>query len=454
MAYQTIDPSTGTLVETFENFTDNKLNKALRLANKAFHTWKKSEFHYRSELFRQLASLIEKEKHHHASLITLEMGKPITQSLAEVEKCAWVCRYYADNFPSFLEPKQIDSSALKSIVRFEPLGIIYAIMPWNFPYWQVFRFLAPTLIAGNVGLLKHASNVPMCALAIEKLLLDAGFPSGVFQNLFINYYQSENLIRNPDIKGITLTGSNIAGAKVASMAGQHIKKMVMELGGSDPFIVFEDADVEKAVDTGILSRYLNAGQSCIAAKRFIIHENIFEKFTALFTQRVNEMVMGDPRLPETFIGPMARRELVDEIDRQVIQSINKGAKIITGTSPCDRQDCFCSPVVLTDVPLDSPAACEELFGPVAPFFSFKTTDQAIWLANNTQFGLGAAVWSSDAKKAAMVSHEIFAGTLVINGMVKSEPALPFGGVKDSGYGRELSEFGIREFVNIKTVNIF
>lgn len=454
MAYQTLDPTTGTLVKTFENISDENLEQKLMLADKAFNEWRFMPWQNKQEIFVKLAGILENEKKSHASLITLEMGKPFAQAVSEVEKCAWICRYYAENAENILKPLDLKSTAKQSWVRFEPMGIIYAVMPWNFPYWQVFRFLVPTLISGNVGLLKHASNVPQCADAIEKVLLEAGAPEGIFQNLFIGYGQSENLIKSPLIKGVTLTGSNLAGSRVAELAGKYIKKTVLELGGSDPFIVFDDASLEKSVEMGILSRFLNTGQSCIAAKRFLVQENIYPEFVKLFTDHVGNLVVGDPWQPETFIGPLARKEMVNELVEQVHQSELAGAKVLYGGKALRGDGNFFLPTVIVDAPLDCPVSREELFGPVAPIYKFKTLEEAAVLANDTPFGLGAAIWTRDVNKAMRLSELLLTGTVAINGMVKSEPSLPFGGVKDSGYGRELGEFGIREFLNIKTLNVF
>jgi succinate-semialdehyde dehydrogenase/glutarate-semialdehyde dehydrogenase len=382
------------------------------------------------------------------------MGKPIRQSTAEVEKCAWVCRYYAEKAESFLAPVEMESTARESYIRFDPLGVIFAVMPWNFPYWQVFRFLAPNLMAGNCGLLKHASNVPQCALAIEKLVKDAGAPEGVFQNLFVNYEQAITVVGYPDVQGVTLTGSNYAGYRIAAIAGELGRKTVLELGGSDPYIVFADADLEKSAEVAVMARFQNTGQSCISAKRFIIHQDVFDRFLEEFSSRVEKLKIGDPMDPETVIGPLARKDLLLELENQIKHMIDQGGKVHTGGTRYAGAELILNPTIIIDLPPDAPINQEELFGPVIPLFRFSTDEEAVAMANLTPFGLGASVWSSDGQKAKVLAGRIEAGTVAINGMVMSDPNLPFGGIKASGYGRELSEAGIREFTNMKTVSIF
>jgi succinate-semialdehyde dehydrogenase/glutarate-semialdehyde dehydrogenase len=348
----------------------------------------------------------------------------------------------------------MESSAAESYVRFDPLGTIFAVMPWNFPYWQVFRFLAPNLMAGNCGLLKHASNVPQSAIAIEWLVKEAGAPEGVFQNLFVNYEQVAAVIRHPGVQGVTLTGSNYAGNRIASLAGEQGKKTVLELGGSDPYIVFEDADIKSSAEVAIMARFQNTGQSCISAKRFIIHEDVFDSFLDEFSTRVSNLKAGDPMDPETVIGPLARKDLLLELEDQIKQIIEQGGKIHTGGSRHESESLILQPTIVTDLPIDAPINQEELFGPVIPLFRFTTEDEAVLMANNTPFGLGASIWTSDKERAMKIAAKIESGTVAINGMVKSDPSLPFGGVKASGYGRELSGTGIQEFTNMKTVSIF
>ncbi|MCK4661546.1 MAG: NAD-dependent succinate-semialdehyde dehydrogenase [Bacteroidales bacterium] len=454
MSYKSINPATGKLLNSYSIISDDELQEKIICANDVFKYWRKTELDYRKMLLLKVADLLESEKEIHAGNMTAEMGKPINQSIAEVEKSALVCRYYAENAKKFLEPERKKSSAKESYIKYEPIGVIYAVMPWNFPYWQVFRFIAPNFILGNTGLLKHASNVPACALAIEKLFIDAGAKKGIFQNLFINYHQSEEVVKNQYVRGVTLTGSNYAGSKVAELAGKYIKKSVLELGGSDPFLIFEDADIEEAVKYGIISRFLNAGQSCIAAKRFIVHNKIYDKFINIFKRETEKLKTGDPMNSDNYIGPMAKESFVIELEEQVNKSVEMGAKIITGGKRKKSGTCYYLPTIIDNIPENAPLANEEIFGPVAPVFEFNDYSEAVKIANNTPFGLGATVWTKDIDKAKKIADEIVTGTVAINGMVKSEPGLPFGGVKDSGYGRELSEYGLKEFANIKTINIF
>jgi succinate-semialdehyde dehydrogenase/glutarate-semialdehyde dehydrogenase len=387
-------------------------------------------------------------------LLTLEMGKPIKGAIAEVSKCAWVCRYYAENGAELLADTPITTDAKNSYVSYQPLGIILAVMPWNFPFWQVFRFAAPILMAGNVGILKHASNVPQCSLEIEKIILSAGFPTGTFQSLLIGASQVEAIVKDPRIKAATLTGSEPAGMSLAATAGNQIKKTVLELGGSDPFIVLETADLEQAVNAAVTSRLLNNGQSCIAAKRFILQDTIAAEFTAKMVAKFQALTLGDPQLPETDVGPLATQGMLTELDAQVQKTVAMGAKVLTGGQLLsDRPGYFYPPTILTDIPPDSPGAIEEFFGPVALLFTVSNLDEAISLANNTVFGLGASAWTNDPQQQQILIKELEAGCVFINSFVKSDPRLPFGGIKRSGYGRELGVEGIREFVNIKTVSL-
>jgi len=407
-------------------------------------------------MMHRSAEILESEKKRFARLMTLEMGKPINAAAQEAEKCAWVCRYYADNAEKHLADEAVETNATRSYVRFQPLGVVLAVMPWNFPFWQVFRFAAPALMAGNVGLLKHASNVPQCALAIEEIFRRAGFPEGAFQTLLIGSRTVESVLEDPRVSAATLTGSEPAGRSVASIAGKQIKKTVLELGGSDPFIVMPSADFETAVTTAVKARTINNGQSCIAAKRFIIHQQIYDEFEKRFVQAMKELRVGDPLDEETDIGPLATEQILKDLEEQVRTSVAAGAKILTGGERLQLEGelasgNFFEPTVLADIPKDSPAFRDELFGPVASLFRVAGIDQAIELANATTFGLGSAAWTKDAKERERFIDEIEAGCVFINGMVASDPRLPFGGVKHSGYGRELSYFGIREFVNIKTV---
>lgn len=454
MAYKSKNPYTGIEFNSFDFITNDELESKIELAAKTFKSWQFESFSEKSRILNKVSSLLRNNKEYHADNITSEMGKPLNQAIAEVEKCAWVCEYYAVNAEKFLVEEIVDSTAQKSMVRYEPLGIIYAVMPWNFPYWQVFRYIAPNFMLGNTGLLKHASNVPQCALELEKLFIDAGAPKGVFQNLFINYEQSEFVIENENVQGVTLTGSNLAGSKVAEHAGKYIKRSVLELGGSDPFIIFADADIDKAIENGINSRFLNNGQSCIAAKRFIVQAEIYESFIEKFVAKVASLKCGDPKENDVFIGPLAREFMVEELEAQVHKTIEMGARLLTGGKRLNDNSLIYLPTVVDQIPNYAPLCKEEVFGPVAPVFTFDIEIEAIQRANDTNFGLGATIWTNDTKRALNMSREIMTGTVAINGMVKSEPGLPFGGVKDSGYGRELSKIGLTEFANMKTINIF
>ncbi|MFC2116037.1 NAD-dependent succinate-semialdehyde dehydrogenase [Bacteroidota bacterium] len=454
MAYHSYNPFTCKEEANFEFISDIGLEKKLKLSEKRFPEWSQTPLSKRSEILNRAADILEKDSGRHAKIITREMGKPISQSLAEVKKCAWVSRYYAKNAGSFLEPGKLESTAEESYVRYDPLGIIFAIMPWNFPYWQTFRFLAPNLVSGNTELLKHASNVPQCALAMEELFLKAGAPEGVFQNLFISYEQVARVIGYDGVRGVTLTGSNYAGNRIAEIAGTHGKKTVLELGGSDPYIVFADADLEKAADCAIMARFQNNGQSCIAAKRFIVEEQAFEPFMALFKSRVESMKVGDPMDPETMIGPLARKDLLLELEDHIQHIIKQGGRILSGGKRLKEGCLILEPTIVTGLPIDSPINDIELFGPVIPVFSFKSDEEALKMANHSRFGLGASIWTGNRDRADRFAKCIETGTVAVNGMVKSEPGLPFGGIKASGYGRELSEIGMKEFLNIKTVNYF
>jgi succinate-semialdehyde dehydrogenase/glutarate-semialdehyde dehydrogenase len=454
MAYKSINPFTLKEEAVYDFISDIVLDDKLKLSGKRFVEWSSSPVSERAGILIKVAELLEKEVDKHASFITWEMGKPISQSRAEIMKCALVSRYYAENAEAFLSPDRLESTARESYVRYDPLGIIFAIMPWNFPYWQTFRFLAPNFMAGNTELLKHASNVPRCAWAMEELFLDAGAPEGVFQNLFINYQQASHVIQFDMVRGITLTGSNYAGNRVAETAGAIGKKTILELGGSDPYIVFSDADLENAAENAVMARFQNNGQSCIAAKRFIIQEDAFESFMKLFKNKVEALKAGDPMDPETIIGPLARKDLLLELEGQLQHILDQGGKIVTGGNRHNEGSNILEPTIITDLPIDAPINDEELFGPIIPVFRFTNEDEALDMANNTKFGLGASVWTANRELADRMARGIESGTVAVNGMVKSEPGLPFGGIKASGYGRELSEAGIKEFINVKTVNYF
>ncbi len=451
MAIETINPANNQLVKSFDEYSSEQVSLIIEKAQTAFLTWRETSFMERSKLMFKAASILRKSKKKYAEIMTIEMGKPITQAIAEVEKCAWVCDYYAENAESFLSEEFIQTDASESYVQFDPIGIVLAVMPWNYPFWQVLRFAAPALMAGNVALLKHASNVPMSALAIEEVFSEAGFPKNVFSTLLIGSKQVQDVIENPLVKAATLTGSEPAGKAIASYAGKVLKKTVMELGGSDPFIILNDANIAEAVKDGVTSRILNNGQSCIAAKRFIMVEDIADQFETQFVKRMKELVVGDPMDNNTELGPIAREDLLEELDWQVKETVKQGGKILTGGERVDREGAFYQPTVLSNVKKGMLAYSEELFGPVAIMIRAKDENDAIEIANDTPFGLGASIWTSDIKQAKKLTKQIDSGAVFINGFVKSDPRLPFGGVKNSGYGRELSHYGIKEFVNIKTI---
>ncbi|GAB4301335.1 MAG: NAD-dependent succinate-semialdehyde dehydrogenase [Myxococcota bacterium] len=451
MAIETVNPATGELVKRFDELTDGELDKRLEKAVRAFGEWRNIPFSSRGELMKKAGGILRAEKKRLGEIITLEMGKPITQSIAEVEKCAWVCDFYAESAETMLSKREIATDAKLSYVQYDPIGVVLAVMPWNFPFWQVFRFAAPALMAGNVGVLKHASNVPHSALAIEGVFAEAGFPTGVFTTLLISAQTAERVIRDARIKAVTLTGSEPAGRSVASIAGESLKKSVLELGGSDPFIVLADADLEKAAKTGALARCINSGQTCIAAKRFIVEKEVIAEFAALFKKSLAALKVGDPMDEKTDVGPLARDDLRRDLRRQVTASIEKGAKLeLEGEIP-EGEGFFHAVSLISAVKPGMPAFDEETFGPVAALIEARDAAEAIALANASAFGLGASLWTRDLERAERLAREIESGSVFVNGLVKSDPRLPFGGVKNSGYGRELSEEGIREFVNIKTV---
>lgn len=451
MAYISKNPFTGVVNAKFDSITDHELKLKLVTAQKAQEDWKVYCFEGRAKLLLNLSELLKKDTQKYAELISIEMGKPITQALGEVRKCAWLCEYFAEKGSAFLQGHKLDSTSDISQVCYDPLGVIFAIMPWNFPFWQVFRCIVPAIMAGNVVVLKHASNVPQCAEAIEGVFLEAGFNVGVLQNLFINYSQVEQTIANPIIKAVAFTGSNKIGSIVAQIAGKYIKKSVLELGGSDPFIVFEDADLNLALEYVVLSRFLNAGQSCIAAKRLILHEDIVEEFVHNLKALIENFAIGDPIKQSTFMGPMVNEKAIQMLERQLEESTKLGAECIIGGHRYKENEGVFMPSLYSNVPINSPLWNEEIFGPVATVHIFSSDDEALELANNTRFGLGASVWTTDTDRASLFAEKLEAGTVAINNMVKSEPGLPFGGIKDSGYGRELGKYGMHEFMNIKAV---
>ncbi|UCD18659.1 MAG: NAD-dependent succinate-semialdehyde dehydrogenase [Candidatus Zixiibacteriota bacterium] len=446
-----INPATNEVIKEYKEYSPEEIREIIGRADEDFRKWRTTSFQHRSALMHKAGGILRKNIEKYARLSTVEMGKTIKESRAEVEKCAWVCDYYADNAKKFLADEIIETDASRSFVAFEPLGMVLAVMPWNFPFWQVFRFAAPALMAGNAGVLKHASNVPGCALAIEEVFREADFPPNIFRTLLISARLVEVIIRDKRVRAVTLTGSEPAGMSVASIAGDELKKTVLELGGSDPFVVLEDADLRACVATSATARMINTGQSCIAAKRFIVVEPMVRQFEEQQTAIMQSMQVGDPLNEETKVGPLARMDLVDDLDRQVQESIRQGARLLCGGKRADRPGAFYLPTVLTDVKKGMPVYEQETFGPVSAIIPVKDTEEAITVANDSDFGLGGSVWTRDPKKGEEVARKIESGAVFVNGMTKSDPRLPFGGIKRSGYGRELSHYGIKEFVNIKTV---
>jgi succinate-semialdehyde dehydrogenase/glutarate-semialdehyde dehydrogenase len=453
MPIEAINPATGETLHTHAEMSREEVREALQRCHEAWEPWRYTTFQERATLMRRAAHLLREHEDKYARLMALEMGKPLAQGRAEVEKCAWVCDYYAENAASFLADEPIASDASKSYVAFQPLGIVLAVMPWNFPFWQVFRFAAPALMAGNAGVLKHASNVPGCALAIEAIFREAGFPEHLFRTLLVGSREVEGIIENPLVRAVTLTGSTPAGKAVASAAGRALKKTVLELGGSDPYLILEDADLEAAASTCATSRLINSGQSCIAAKRFIVVESVRLRFETLFVGKMHAHKMGDPLDEETQVGPQARVDLRDEVHQQVQQSLSRGARLLLGGEIPDLPGAYYPPTVLTDVKKGMAAYDEEIFGPVAAVIPVANEEEAIRVANDSPFGLGAAVFTQDVERGERIATALEAGACFVNTFVRSDPRLPFGGIKESGYGRELSSFGIREFVNIKTIYV-
>lgn len=449
-----INPTTGEVLREYEQDTDQAVERKLQLAQETFPSLRKMGFKKRAELMTRAAAILEQEKQTFGRLMTEEMGKTLASAIQEAEKCAFGCRYYAENAERFLAEEPATTSANRSFVRYQPLGAVLAVMPWNFPFWQVFRFAAPALMAGNVGLLKHASNVPQCALAIQEIFRNAGFPEGSFQTLLIDSRRVTKLIADPRIAAVTLTGSVGAGSSVAEAAGKEIKKTVLELGGSDPFIVMPSANLEKAVETAVQARVINNGQSCIAAKRFIVDRRIATEFEKKFVEQMKSLKVGDPLDPAIHVGPLATEDGLKTLEEQVQQTVKMGARVLLGGKRMSRKGNFFEPTVLADIPAGSPVCDDELFGPVASLFYADGMADAIRIANDSKFGLGASAWTNDEAEREMFINDIQAGLAFINAMVASDPRIPFGGVKQSGYGRELSYHGIREFVNVKSVSIY
>ncbi len=451
MPIQSLNPFTEKVEKSFPETTKENVCKIIDDVHNEYLGWKEVSFKERGKLMKRAAEILRDEKSNYGKILTLEMGKTLTQAIAEVEKCAWVCDYYADNAEEILSEELIETDASQSFVRFDPIGVVFAVMPWNFPFWQVFRFTAPALMAGNAAVLKHASNVPMSASAIENIFYKAGFPNNLFRTLLIGSSLVEDVINNSKIKAVTLTGSEQAGKKIAETCGKLLKKNVLELGGSDPFIVLDDANLDDAVKNAVTARLINNGQSCIAAKRFIITKSIYDEFENKFVDEMLKVKVGDPMDIATQLGPIAREDLLIELNEQVRISVEKGAKVLCGGSRIAGNGFFYSPTVLANVKPGMPAYDDELFGPVASLIKADDEDEAIRIANDSLFGLGASLWTTNIDKAKLLASKIESGSVFINGMVKSDPRLPFGGIKNSGYGRELSHYGIKEFVNIKTV---
>lgn len=453
MAIATINPATGETLRTFPALTDTEIETKIQRAHDAFQKHKRTSMPARAECMMRVASILEARSEDYGRLMTVEMGKHLKAAIEEVNKCAIACRFYAEHAARFLADEEIQTNATRSFIRYQPLGAVLAVMPWNFPFWQTIRFAAPALMAGNTGLLKHSSNVPQCALAIEDVFRDAGFVEGAFQTLLIGAGAVGRVLEDERVNAATLTGSEPAGSEVASRAGKMIKKTVLELGGSDPFIVMPTADLNEAAKIAVKARTINNGQSCIAAKRFIIHTDIYDEFASRFVEGMSALKVGDPMNEATDIGPLATVQVIDDIERQVREFVAAGARLLTGGERLPRPGNFYTPTVLENIPKNAPVYREETFGPVATLFRVRDIGEAIEIANDTQFGLGASAWTNDEAEQARFIEEIESGQVFINSMVASDSRLPFGGVKHSGYGRELSHYGIREFVNIKTVSI-
>jgi succinate-semialdehyde dehydrogenase/glutarate-semialdehyde dehydrogenase len=446
-----VEPATEAVRARFDSHSSADVAAAIADADAAFRSWREVPVADRAVPMKRLAGLLRARKEVYARLITTEMGKPITEALAEIEKCAWNCDYYAEHAADYLADEPVETNARASYVAFEPLGVILAVMPWNYPFWQVIRFLAPALMAGNAALLKHASNVPQCALALEEAVRDAGFPAGIVRTLLLSGAEVEPVIADDRVRAVTLTGSTATGARIAELAGRAVKKAVLELGGSDPFIVLRDADIAAAAETGAKARFQNAGQSCIAAKRFLVEAPVAEEFERRFADAIRALRVGDPLDPATQVGPLAREDLRERLEWQVATSVRLGARVVVGGRKRAGKGWFYEPTLLADVTEDMPVLSEETFGPVAALMRVRDADQAVRIANSSPYGLGAALWTRDEPAARALARRIESGSVFINGMVASDPRLPFGGVKKSGYGRELSSFGIREFVNIQTI---
>jgi len=451
MTIDSINPATEETLRRFEPHDAAQVERALAQAQSAFEAWRDADFGRRAGPMRRLAALLRERAADYGRLITLEMGKPITEARAEIEKCAWGCEFYAENAARYLADERVETLAKDSLVAFEPLGVVLAVMPWNFPFWQVFRFAAPAFMAGNAAILKHASNVPQCALAIEEVVRDAGFPRGLLGAVLLPGSAVEPLIADDRIRAVTLTGSSATGARIAELAGRALKKAVLELGGSDPFIVLDDADIGGAATTAARARNQNAGQSCIAAKRFLVTKGVADEFEQRFADAIRALRVGDPLDPATQVGPLARSDLRDALEKQVAESVRLGARVVVGGKRREGRGWFYEPTLLADVTEEMPVLRDETFGPVAALLRVRDADEAVRVANSSPYGLGAALWTRDEAAARAIARRIESGSVFVNGMVASDPRLPFGGVKRSGFGRELGSFGIREFVNIQTI---
>jgi succinate-semialdehyde dehydrogenase / glutarate-semialdehyde dehydrogenase len=448
---KSINPATGEIIREYREHTATEVSGIINHVHEAWLSWKETSFEHRSALMTKAAIVLQQKKEELALLMTMEMGKLLAESTAEIEKCALACEFYALHAKEMLKDEPVATDAGRSFVTFQPVGVILAVMPWNFPFWQVIRFAAPALMAGNAAVLKHASNVPGCAMALEGIFREAGFPHDVFRMLMIPPAAVDAVIEHPHIVAATLTGSEAAGSHVASLAGKHIKKTVLELGGADPFIVLEDADMEMAVKTAVKARMINQGQSCIAAKRFIVMDSVARQFEDGMKTAFESLRIGDPADPETQVGPLARPDLVDELENQVLQSVAAGARLVTGGHRPARSGCYFEPTILSCVEKGMPVYAQETFGPVATIITVKSGEEAVRIANDSEFGLGGCVWTRNTERGEKIARLVSTGAMFVNGMTKSDPRLPFGGIKRSGYGRELASYGIREFVNIKTI---
>ncbi len=451
---KSINPATGELNEEFDHYSSQTVNEKMKISRKASNDWKNESIDQRCSSIEEIAKVLRSNKKELAEVITKEMGKPIKESIAEIEKCAWTCDYFSKNTKNFLEPEFVESDAESSCSVFEPAGIVLSIMPWNFPFWQALRFGIPALAGGNTVLLKHASSVPMCALEIENVFTEAGLPEGIYQTILVDGPTASSLIARDEINAVSFTGSRPAGEKVAQAAGGSIKKFILELGGSDPFIVLDDADIPKAAKAAVTGRFQNCGQSCIAAKRLLINENVVDDFTELFLKNIDDMKMGDPMDSDTNMGPMASEKQRKILDKQVTESLRKGANVLLEGGITEEDGFFYLPTVLNEINREAPVVTEETFGPVAPIITFKNDDEAIKIANGTEFGLGASIWSRDKDRGTRMAKKVEAGVIAINSIVSSDPRLPFGGMKKSGVGRELSRIGMLEFMEVKSMKIY